>query len=234
VWDVVGDDPAGPAVILCHGWGDSRIGGLSRLPAVAPCASRLILWDMPGHGEARGRCSLGTREVGALLGLIEQVGGPVVLVGWSLGAGIAVAAAAGDDRVLAVVAEAPYRLPWTPARNVLRAFGLPWRVSLPCAMALLGTRFGVGPLWRGFDRAALAGKVRQPLLVIHGADDDVCPLEDGRDIAGAAPQGVFLPIPNAGHHGLWTAESTAVQCRAAVREFLSRALNSGHALQSNS
>ncbi len=240
VWDIVGDDPAGPVILFSHGWGDSRIGGLSRAGALAPSASRLVLWDLPGHGEAGGSCALGTREVAALRALIEAVDAqrPLVLYGWSLGAGVSIAAAAGPapgtprpTPPAAVIAEAPYRLPATPARNVLRAWGLPYRVNLPLALAGLGVRLGVGPSWRGFDRAALAARLPCPLLVIHGERDGVCPPEDGAAIARAAPVGTLALIPGGGHAGLWTDDSTAPRCQGAVRDFLARALNSEHAQQ---
>src|SRR5512144_1917979 len=35
VWDIEGDRPDGPIMILSHGWGDSRIGGLTRTPPLA-------------------------------------------------------------------------------------------------------------------------------------------------------------------------------------------------------
>ncbi len=219
-WDCPGDNPHGPTIILCHGWGDSRIGGLSRLAVLAPTAARLILWDMPGHGDAPGTCALGTREVAALFALIERIGGPVVLYGWSLGAGVSIAAAAVSPDVRAVVAEAPYRQPWTPARNVLRAFGLPWRINLPLAMAALGVMFRVEPRWRGFDRAQIAASLTCPILVLHGSEDDICPPQDGRDIAGAAPHGTFALIPGAGHHGLWSDAATAATCMGHVAAFL--------------
>src|SRR5262249_38296638 len=145
VWDVEGDRPDGPIFILSHGWGDSRVGALTRTPSLAAFASRLILWDMPGHGEARGACTLGLEEVGALFRLIEPIDKPVVLYGWSLGADVSIAAATVSPSVTGVIAEAPYRLPRTPARNVLRTFGLPWRINLPLALGLLGIRWGVGP-----------------------------------------------------------------------------------------
>jgi pimeloyl-ACP methyl ester carboxylesterase len=220
VWDIQGDKPDGPIVILSHGWGDSRIGGLTRTPALATHASRLILWDMPGHGEAKGTCALGTREVGALLTLIERIGAPVVLFGWSLGAGVSIAAAVQTDSVKGVIAEAPYRLPWTPARNVLASFGLPFRINLPLAMGILGLRFGLGPMWPGFDRAALAAKLRAPLLVIHGALDTICPVQDGRDIAGAAPHHDLLILDNGAHHSIWTDPQFAEPCTKALHRFL--------------
>lgn len=222
VWDIEGDKPDGPVMILSHGWGDSRIGGLTRVPALAAFASRLILWDMPGHGEARGSCSLGTRETGALFELIEHVDEPVVLYGWSLGAGVSIAVATVSPGVTGLIAEAPYRLPSTPARNVFRVFGLPWRVNLPFAMGLLGIRFGVGPRWRGFDRLALAAKLTVPYAVLHGDEDEVCPVQDGSQIASASPMGVGCLIKGAGHHSLWTDPSIFKQCADAVGDLLAR------------
>lgn len=221
VWEIAGDRPDGPAVILTHGWADSRIGALARVAAIAPAASRIIAWDLPGHGEAPGICRLGGAEAEDLLALIERVDGPagVALYGWSLGAGASIAAA-GRAAVLGVIAEAPYRLPATPARNVLRARGMPWRTTL--RPALWAVRLAGAPGLRdaAFDRAALAAKVSCPLLVLHGEMDAVCPLDDGRAIAGAAPYGRLVVIPGGGHNDLWTDDRFAPRSAEAVRAFL--------------
>ncbi|GJQ28512.1 MAG: hypothetical protein HBSAPP03_03960 [Phycisphaerae bacterium] len=229
VWDLAGDDPSGPVFVLSHGWGDSRIGGLTRAAYLLPLASRVILWDMPGHGEAPGVCTLGTREPEALRALIERVGcaAPIVLYGWSLGAGVSIACAAMPDgpppgllpRIGGVVAEAPYRLAATPARNVLESWALPWRINLPLALGLLGMRFGVGWTWRGFDRLEHAGRLRVPLLVLHGVEDAISPVQDGRDLVRAAALGRMVELP-AGHHGIWTDPATAETAAAAARGFV--------------
>ncbi len=230
-WDVTGDRPAGPIIILSHGWGDSRIGGLARVGELCRHASRVILWDMPGHGEAPGTCSLGTREVEDLLALIARAREPgreIVLYGWSLGAGVSIAAAARDvrerlARIACVIAEAPYRLPQTPAQRVMRQKLLPYRWNIPPAFWLLGLDFRVGPRWTGrggFDRAALAAKLDCPLLVIHGDQDAICPVEDGQQIAAAAKQGAIAVIPGGEHSGLWTDEAILPQTRLAVTAFL--------------
>lgn len=232
VWDIQGDDPAGPTVILSHGWADSRLGGLTRIPFLAPAASRLILWDVRGHGEAPGACHLGTTEVEDLLALVEAVGSPpaaggvssgspgVVLYGWSLGAGVSIAAAGRSEMVSGVIAEAPYRLPITPARNVMRGFRLPYRLNLRPAMWMLGMLFGVGPKWRGFDRAALASKMRCPILILHGDQDAVCPVQDARDIAAAAARAELVIVAGGGHNNLWTEPEFAAQCGDAARAFM--------------
>lgn len=203
-WDIAGDDPAGPTIVFCHGWGDSRIGALVRVPYLAPRARRLIAFDWPRNGEADGKFTLGVREHEDVLAVIERVEGPVVLHGWSLGAGVAIAAAASCERVSGVVAESPYRHAITPARNVIRMMSMPHRGVLPVAMWTLGTRFGVGPGWAHFDRAEIVQDAACPLLVIHGDADDICPISDGKDIAAAVPSGSFTAIEGAGHSNLWT------------------------------
>jgi pimeloyl-ACP methyl ester carboxylesterase len=221
-WDIAGERADGAVVILTHGWGDSRVGGLSRVEAVVKAASRVILWDMAGHGESQGRCTLGVREVEDLLALIEKVRGEsgVVLYGWSLGAGVSIAAATRSEHVRAVVAESAYRLAMTPARAVIQGWGLPWRINLPLALAWVGWRAGVGVRWRGFDRAEVARGLRVPMLVLHGEEDGVSPVEDGRAIAEAG-RGVFVALAGAGHHGMWTGE-TRGECVRVVGEFVER------------
>lgn len=213
VWDIPGDDPRGPVAILTPGWGDSRVGAMARFSALLPVCSRLVAWDPPGLGESDpGPWPMGLAEHRALLALIERVSRPddrVALLGWSAGAGTSIVAAATDspvrERFAGVIAEAPYRLAHTPARNVMRAAGMPWLPNGPLAFAWMGWRLGPGPRWRGFDRAAHASRLSCPLLVIHGEADEVCPIDDGRAIAQAG-RGELHAVPGAGHNDLWTNE----------------------------
>ncbi len=147
VWDIRGDDPAGPVVVMTHGWGDSKIGSLVRLSAFLPRASRVIAWDMPGHGESGGRSTLGVKEPNDLRELLQRIGSdkPVILMGWSLGAGVSIAAAAQEGLgIAAVIAEAPYRIARTPAHGVMETLGFPATPNLPFALWLLGIEFGLG------------------------------------------------------------------------------------------
>lgn len=225
VWDVRGMAADGLVVVMTHGWGDSRIGGLSRLGWLARVASRVVMWDMAGHGEAPGVCALGAREWEDLSALVRVVGEGrgVVLHGWSLGAGVSIEAAGrlGGGVVRGVIAESPYREAVTPARNVLRSWGYPHGVTLRAALAWVGLRNGVGARWAGFDRAGWAERLEVPLLVIHGLADEVCPAEDGKVIASRASRGRFEGVAGAGHHGLWTEAGTAARCAGCVAEFLS-------------
>jgi pimeloyl-ACP methyl ester carboxylesterase len=243
VWSIVGDDPSGPVVIATPGWGDSRVGMLVRLgvgaaPGLATSARRVLAWDPPGQGEARGRCSLGADEprmIGKLIAHAREIepGAPVVLFGSSLGGGASIVAASmhdGGDAVRSVIAEAPYRLPVTPARNVIGLSGYPTFVLAPVYWllgAVLAGRPGVR--WpgahsgRGFDRAAHAADLRCPLLVLHGTDDQVSPIEDGRAIAQAAPEGSIAAVEGAGHNDLWTVPMFASAAGEACAAFVARA-----------
>ena len=228
VWEIPGRKLPGPTVILTHGWSDGKVGALVRAAEILDSCSRLIAWDMPGHGEATGRCDLGVGEVDDLMALVREIDDPagVVLYGWSLGAGVSIAAAGElDDAVRCVIAEAPYRLAITPARNVMQTSAMPWRLTLWPAMwilALLGRRpMRWAGQWDGFDRAIFASKLDCPLLVVHGSDDPICPPEDGEQIAEAAQLGTLAMIPGGSHNGLWTDESVRDRTIQAVTSFLS-------------
>lgn len=248
VWDITGLDPDGPVVIFTHGWGDSRVVALPRLAALARLASRVLAWDLPGHGEAPGACQLGSHESTELAALVERVladAAPphrLILAGSSLGAGVSIEAVGrlgAGLRPRAVLAEAPYRVPIVPARNVMRAAGLPWRANLPVAQMLLGLLFAGDPRWpwgrRGakdtgpgvkppFDRALWAKRLADlgiPLLVLHGDHDNVCPVSDGRDIADAAgPLARLVVIEGGEHNDLWTRDVNRDRCVAAVADWL--------------
>jgi len=209
-WRVRGAKPDGPVVVMTHGWGSSRQGGLKRLAGVVPEASEALLWDLPGHGDSPGRCQLGTGEHLDLCALIETIEStrPIILYGWSMGAGISLRAARDLNTqmsIACVLCEAPYIEAITPARNVIRLQGFPTRVNLRPAFVWLGLRSGLGPRWAGFARDQIAAGLDQtPVVVLHGEHDPVCPWTDGEQIVKAAPVGRFELIEEGGHNNLWT------------------------------
>ena len=159
----------------------------------------------------------------------------VVLFGSSLGAGVSIvtAALAPPDlrtHIVGVLAEAPYRLPVAPARNVIRAAGYP-TFPLPFIYLCFALRFDAGFAtdWprvhagQPFDRAHHARRVSCPLLVLHGTRDTVSPPEDGRTIAAAAPLGESLMIEHAGHNNLWTDARFSQRVGEATARFVERA-----------
>ncbi len=229
-WEIDGARPEGPVVVMTPGWGGSRIGMLARVAPFARTSAKLILWDPPGHGDAPGPWHMGTKEPAMLLEIAREMreafGKPVVLFGASAGAGISIVTAAmdaaspeGERAVGGVIAEAPYRLPMVPAKHVTRLGGYPWALNGPIAFVVMGVLEGVGPRWRGFDRGVHAENVSVPTLVIHGDQDAVCPLRDGREIAERC-DGEIVVIEGAGHNDLWKDQAFNARCSEAIERFL--------------
>jgi pimeloyl-ACP methyl ester carboxylesterase len=208
-WIVAGDQPDGPTVIVLHGFGDSRYGALTRLDRLAPHARRMVVYDQRGHGEASApRSTGGMIEQHDVLSAIDQLGEdePVVLFGYSLGAQMAIAAAAraargGAARIGGVIAEGPYRRWRTPVAAMMRCHRLPAEPVLTLVAGLI--RLGVGAE-ACFDRATDAAAMGCPLLVLHGRVDPICPLAEARAIADAAADGELVVIEAGGHLDLTT------------------------------
>lgn len=220
VWDIAGHEPRGPVVIITHGWSDSRVVMLSRVPTMLAHASRVLLWDLPAHGEAPGKCTLGVREPDDLRALIAHVGGttPVVLYGFSMGAGTSLAAGRAQSAppIAAIIAEAPYRVARTPAERVLELRALPHRVTLVPALMLLGQH---PPKFdRASDAKEIPGSTR--VIVVHSPSDEVCPVEDGREIAAAAASGEFVELPPVAHARAWIEPESKETLRGVVARVL--------------
>lgn len=211
IWIITGKNPDGPRVVFTHGWGSNRQGGLKRLEPFIETASEIILWDLPGHGDAQGSARMGTNEhkdlARVLDAMIDGHEKPTLLFGWSMGAGITIAFAhAYRDKynILGIICESPYCMAITPARNVIRLKGVPYRINLKPAMMILGMILRIGTKWTGFDRHELVKTVDVPILIVHGQADPVSPIEDAQAIAHAASNATLAVIDEGGHNNLWT------------------------------
>ena len=141
VWEVKSGPPPFTAVFV-HDWGASRNDMLGRLAPWDELCRRLVLYDLRGHGDATGGPSrLGHREDQDLLSLLERLGaGPYLLVGHSMGAGIAIAAAAGAPPgvdIAGIVACGPRDDFRTSLGGRLRAAAIAARPLADLAMAWL-------------------------------------------------------------------------------------------------
>jgi pimeloyl-ACP methyl ester carboxylesterase len=107
-YDVAGE---GPLVVLVPGMGDLRSAYRFLAPALRDAGHRVACADLRGHGDSDTTfTSYGDVETaGDILALIEELGGPAVVVGNSMGAGAAaIAAAEKPDLVSALVLVGPF------------------------------------------------------------------------------------------------------------------------------
>ncbi|PRY93776.1 hypothetical protein BCF33_2660 [Hasllibacter halocynthiae] len=163
-------DPDAPTLVVFHGNGghDAR-----KLWAFGAHGWGTLMVPYRGFSGNPGRPSQAALVADARA-VLDFATGPlglspddVVVYGESLGSGVAVRAAAGGPW-RAVVLEAPYAavvdraaqlFPWVPVRLLLR------------------------DRWRSVDHVAALGV---PLLVLHGTDDPIMPIAQGRRLFEAA------------------------------------------------
>lgn len=209
------------SVVFVHGWGQSRIDMLTRIEPWPTIARRIILFDQRGHGEASapGTSSLGVNEANDLLAVLDALdeNEPIVLVGFSMGAVVALEAAAMESRlqqrIAGVIAFGPYVDFHTSLRGRLTVSGYPTRPFTDLALFMLRC---AGNRHRPLLRAIRT--LHCPLLVMHGERDRVVPLEHGKRIADAAPQGSLCVIPTGAHLDLHLADPDAVN--EAITQFV--------------
>jgi pimeloyl-ACP methyl ester carboxylesterase len=203
VWDVPGHLDSGPILVLVHGWGRSRLTWIPHLEDWRRRGSRVIMLDLRGHGDAEpDGAGLGDTDVEDLISLLERLDAPaetaVIVIGRSLGATVAILAAAETDRIDGVVAVAPYETLRVPLRQRLRLRGLP--SGYISWLAIQGLRvIGRRP------RSTIAAAVRTdvPILVVLGDADPISPPGDAMAIADAAPKGRCEVVAGAGHGNHW-------------------------------
>jgi hypothetical protein len=193
------------AILLLHGNAGNASQRLPRAAALAGLGAHVLLLDYRGYGLSEGRPG----EPGAyadaraaLSNLVVERGideTRVVLFGHSLGGAIAVDLAA-DRKLAGVVLESTF----TSLADVARGF------AGPLGSLLLRGRF---------DSRSKIGRLRAPLLQLHGDRDTLVRFEVGRALFEAAPQPKrFEALRGAGHND--TAELGGRNYLEHVRRFI--------------
>jgi pimeloyl-ACP methyl ester carboxylesterase len=195
-------------VVYLHGFGDDRREGEGIARRFGPLGLEVLAYDSRAHGESGGEaCTYGVLEKRDLERVLDQemprspvalpVVLPVALIGGSLGAAVALQAAAEDPRISLVVAIAPYADLETIA--VERAPSFVSRAQVAEALALAGREGGFAVA--DASPLAAAPRIRCPVLLVHGDADLATPPEHSRRILAAlAGPRELLIVPGVGHY----------------------------------
>ncbi len=206
-------------VIYLHGVGDCKTAGVQISRLLYRRGFNVFLFDSRAHGESGGAyCTYGYYEkydvgtaINYLLKRKDLKVGKVGVFGTSMGAAVAIQAAAIDDRIKAVLAEACF----TDLRTIAvdyqrRIIKLPWHFLRNVALSRSQTiaRFKsreVSPL---LD----IQKLRIPILFIHGTDDRLISYEYSKKLYHHAndPKEIFL-VPGASHQDVWEIAGAAYE-----------------------
>jgi non-heme chloroperoxidase len=221
---VYGDRGEGSPVVLLHGWCLNRRLWMYQEEALA-AGHRVISPDLPGFGASSGLAGPYTieryaAELGAFLAELRLE--RAVVAGFAFGAAVAMALAAEDGSRLGGLvlvgtpsaATASYdRMPRAMRRDWPEfarrsAVAICKQPQSEATLAWLGGMFGATPLpvaletvglLGEFEPAPLAPGVRVRSLLVHGAQDDVVPVEVSRACAGSMPEARLEVVADSGH-----------------------------------
>lgn len=206
-WKMPGQ-PGRPWLILCHGLGANRADLLEIAQGLHAAGFNLLLFDFRAHGGSGGRVtSFGWREQRDLEGVLAFLGQqpdipakPYGVYGISMGAAVALIAAAHDERLAAVVADSPYpNLEDALGQHLTLLYPLPKVPFLWFVLATYRLRFGVWPRMVSPQESAARLSPRAVLL-IHGADDMRAPVAGTERMFAAASEPKELWVIDTAQH----------------------------------
>jgi dipeptidyl aminopeptidase/acylaminoacyl peptidase len=203
--------PEQPSVIFVHGLDSERSadGAVDLASRLVGQGYNVLLFDLRGHGRSSGeRISGGYFEREDVLGAYDflvsrgAAAGRVGVVGFSLGGGVAIMAAAGEQGIVAVVADSAFAdiddliAQETARKTFLSEKFVP--VFLPAARLFADRLYGIdlGDISPERDAALLTF----PILLIHGDADSRIPPSHSRRIHQRAHFGSELWTPEGVNH----------------------------------
>lgn len=186
-------------LIYLHGVADNRASGAGVIERFRKRGFDVLAYDSRAHGDSGGdACTYGPLEKQDLRRVLDTVRpGPIVLVGSSLGAAVALQLAADEPRVSAVVAAESFSDLRTVVTERAPFFFTSGIIEQSIHLAEQQGHFQIDAA-----NPALAAKtIKAPVLLIHGAVDvDTRPDHTRRIFSALAGPKRLILVPGAGHN----------------------------------
>ena len=192
-------------IVYLHGIADNRQSGLGVAHRFLPRGYDVLVYDSRAHGSSTGdACTYGYYEKRDLVKALDALGAPkAVLFGSSLGAAVALQAAAIEPRVRGVIAQSSF----SDLRSIVRdrAPFFATSTDVAGALALAGQWAHFPPDEVSPERAA--PQIHVPVLLLHGQRD--------RETRAAHSERIFrmlagprqlVVVPGAGHNDVLARE----------------------------
>jgi uncharacterized protein len=186
-------------IVYLHGIADNRGSAAGVVEQFTPRGFDVIAYDSRAHGASGGaQCTYGFFEQDDVRKVIDSLESPrVILIGHSLGAAVALQAAAGNPRIGGVVAASTFSDLRTIATERAPSFFSASAIAKAFARAESDARFSVDEVSPVLAASAIAA----PVLLIHGeADQDTTPSHSRRVFAALSGPKELLIVPNVGHN----------------------------------
>jgi uncharacterized protein len=195
-------------IVYLHGVADNRGSAVGVIERFVPRGFNVVAYDSRAHGESDGKaCTYGFFERDDLRSVVDMIeAGPVVLVGASLGAAVALQHAGRDPRVRAVVAAETFSDLRTVATERAPFFLTPEAIHRVFERAQERGTFQVDVV----SPVHAAAEITVPVLLVHGqADVNTPPAHSQRVYAALAGPKRLILVPGAGHNrslvpSVWT------------------------------
>jgi len=199
-----GADGARPAAVVVHGWGGNTADMAPLADPLLAAGMHVLLLDARCHGRSDDDEFVSmprfAEDIESGLTWLRQRDdvdrSRLVLVGHSVGAGASLLVASRDDRVAAVVSIASMA---HPRVFMTRALGR----HLPGPLTTLALRYverTIGHRFETFAPVHTIGRVRAPILLVHGDRDTTVPVADAYELHAQAPGRTQLLIVEGASH----------------------------------
>ena len=221
-------DPQRPCVLICHGLGGEIAQMLPQATMLIENGCDVFLFDMRGHGQSEAcRTSLGyyeSRDAVLAMDYLRREKGisKIILYGFSMGAVVAVLAAARDGKSSGVIAESPYdTLEEIVFWNARKMYRVP---RFLVKIMLWATDVRRGSEYKEIDlRIALPQLKGVPMLLVGTADDQAVPIEMTRGLAPLLGDGQeYWETQGAEHGALLADEKVGDEFKSRINSLLQR------------
>jgi pimeloyl-ACP methyl ester carboxylesterase len=191
-----------PVVIVLHGWGGNAAHMLDLAPAINEAGLHALFLDARNHGLSEHEDHVSmlkfAEDLGTAVGYVKQRDDvtDVAVIAHSVGAAAAIYYASYNEDFSAVVAVSSFAHPGELMDENLRLPG-PVRWAVLWAVETM--------IGKGFDVIAPRARVSHvsaPLLLVHGEQDDILPIEDSYELASLGLDAELLVVPEGGHSDL--------------------------------
>jgi pimeloyl-ACP methyl ester carboxylesterase len=205
-WKCGIDPPLRGTVIYLHGIADNRGSAVGVVPRFLARGFNVVTYDSRAHGDSGGvACTYGFLEKQDLRHVIDTLPArPIVLIGTSLGAAVALQAAAIDRRIAAVVSAETFSDLRTVAKERAPLFFTGPTIDRAFQRAEREAGFSVDAV----NPATAAEHITVPVLLLHGAADvDTPPAHSQRVFAALRGPKQLIVVPGAHHNQSLNAET---------------------------
>lgn len=198
-----GASPAGPTVLLVHGWEWQAGRWEAFIGPLAAAGWRVVAYDAPAHGRSGGEMSTLIDYAASIRSVAEAAGGVRALVGHSFGGFAALwllARGHGVARPLEGVARVVSLSAATDVEYLVRSSGRFADGDETDLQAFREEfRRQIGGLPAQFNAAIAGVQLTQPVLIAHDQRDQVVPYAHAQAYAAHLPHAELLTTSGLGH-----------------------------------